>query len=284
MTINITLLAQNSVHNYVKQAYLCALSIRATNPDSKICLITNDTLDKKTKSVFDDIVEIPWEDSAKLSEWKVENRWKIYHASPYDKSIVLDTDMLVLQDISKWWEYLQNHKIFYTTNVLTYRNDPITSVYYRKAFRNHQLPNLYSGFHYFERSDEAHIFYKWLELVMNNWELFYGQYAGGKYFQKFASVDVSAAIVTKILNCEDRVTNKKINYPNFIHMKTHCQNWNTVNSERWQDKVGVYLDKNLNLKIGNYKQNGIFHYTEKDFVTDKIISIYENYLDKNNAR
>ncbi len=279
MTINFTMLAQNSTHDYVKQAYLCALSIRATNPDSKICLITNDTLNKKTKLVFDDIVSIPWEDSAKTKEWKVENRWKIYHASPYDRSIVLDTDMLVLQDIGNWWNYLQNHKIFFTTDVLTYRGVPVTSVHYRKAFRNHQLPNIYSGFHYFERSDEAHVFYKWLELVMNNWELFYGQYAGGKYFQKFASVDVSAAIVTKILNCEDRVTNKKIRYTNFVHMKTHCQDWKLVLSERWQDKVGVYLDKNLNLIIGNYKQNGIFHYTEKDFVNDKIISIYENYLE-----
>ena len=61
-------------------------------------------------------------------------------------------------------------------------------------------------------------------------------------------------------------------------MKTHCQNWTNPISERWQDIVGVYLDNNLNLKIGNYKQSGIFHYAEKDFVTDKIVSIYENYL------
>jgi len=235
MTVNFTMLAQNSTHNYVKQAYLCALSIRATNPDSKICLITNDTLDKKHSAVFDDIVSIPWEDSAQSSEWKVENRWKIYHATPYDRTIVIDTDMLVLENVEHWWNFLKNYKIFFTTNVKTYRGTPLTSIYYRKAFRNHQLPNLYSGFHYFEKSDEAHNFYKWLELVMNNWELFYGQYAGGKY-------------------------------------------WKILTSERWQDKVGVYLDNDLDLKIGNYKQNGIFHYTEKDFVTDDVIKIYERYL------
>ena len=61
-------------------------------------------------------------------------------------------------------------------------------------------------------------------------------------------------------------------------MKTRNQEWKSTFSERWQDRVGVYLDKELNLKIGNYKQNGIFHYTEKDFVTDDIIEIYESYL------
>ena len=277
MTVNFTMLAQNSTHDYVKQAYLCALSIRATNPNSKICLITNNTVDKQYSVVFDDIVNIPWEDSSQSTEWKVENRWKIYHATPYDRTIVLDTDMLVLENIEHWWNFLKNYKIFFTTNVKTYRGTPLTSVYYRKAFRNHQLPNLYSGFHYFEKSDEAHNFYKWLEFVMNNWELFYGQYAGGNYFQKFASVDVSAAIVTKILDCEEHITSKAT-YPYFTHMKTHAQDWTILTSERWQDKVGVYLDKDLDLKIGNYKQNGVFHYTEKDFVTDDVIKIYERYL------
>jgi hypothetical protein len=61
-------------------------------------------------------------------------------------------------------------------------------------------------------------------------------------------------------------------------MKARCQDWKLIQTDRWQDKVGVYLDKNLNLKIGNYKQSGIFHYTEKDFASDEIISIYEKFL------
>lgn len=279
MTINFTILAQNNKHDYVKQAYLCGLSIKATNPDSKICLVTNESVNEKVTALFDDIVDIPWEDTAQTSNWKIENRWKIYHATPYDKTIVLDSDMLVLDNLSNWWDFLQNYKVFFTTNVLTYRGAPVTSVYYRKAFRNHNLPNLYSGFNYFEKSEEAHEFYKWLELVMNNWELFYGQFAGGKHFQKFPSVDLSAAIVTKILNCENRVTSPTTTYPYFVHMKTHCQDWKYLTTDRWQDKVGVYLDTALNLKIGNFKQNGIFHYTEKDFVNDEIISIYERYLE-----
>ena len=59
---NFTFLAQNSEDNYIRQAELLALSIRQTNPDSKICLITND--DVEQKELFDDIVPIPWEDKA----------------------------------------------------------------------------------------------------------------------------------------------------------------------------------------------------------------------------
>ena len=114
MKNNFTMLAQNSNVDYVQQAYLSAMSIRATNKEAKICLITNDNVSKKYKQVFDDIVDIPWGDHAKDSEWKIENRWKIYHATPYNETIVMDTDMLVLQDISTWFNFLQNYELFFT--------------------------------------------------------------------------------------------------------------------------------------------------------------------------
>ena len=49
MKNNFTMLAQNSNVDYVQQAYLSAMSIRATNKDAKICLITNDNVSKKYK-------------------------------------------------------------------------------------------------------------------------------------------------------------------------------------------------------------------------------------------
>ena len=104
MDKNFTLLAQNSNDDYVKQACLCAMSIHATNPDSNVSLITNDVVPEKYKQLFDHIVEIPWEDHAKDEDWKISNRWKIYHATPYADTLVMDTDMLVLQDLSKWFE------------------------------------------------------------------------------------------------------------------------------------------------------------------------------------
>jgi hypothetical protein len=48
-------------------------------------------------------------------------------------------------------------------------------------------------------------------------------------------------------------------------MKAYCQGWKEVQSS-WQDQMGVYISKDGSLKIGNYTQTGILHYTEKDFV------------------
>ena len=275
--LNFTIFAQNSVDDYVQQACLAAMSIHLTNPGSNICLIANDTVPEKYKSLFEHIVPIPFGDKSKTSRWKIENRWKIYHATPYDETVVIDSDMLVLDNIQHWATILQAHDVYYTNKIQTYRGEWADNTYYRKAFKNHNLPNLYAGVHWFKRCEFSHNFYKWLELVMNNWELFYGQYAGGKYFQKFPSIDVSTAIVTKILQCENIITNDT-SFPTFTHMKLHCQGWEKINVNNWQEQIGTYLNNDCNLKIGNYTQHGIFHYTEKSFCNEQIIKTYEEKL------
>ena len=265
MTKGIVVLAQNNeTDNYVEQSALLAMSLRHHN-DVPISLITNDKVPEEYVSLFDKIIPIPFGDSAEDSEWKVENRWKIYHASPYDETIVMDTDMLVLQNIDVWWDFLSNYEVFYTSNVLTYRGETANTSYYRKTFIDNDLPNLFCGLHYFKKSDFAQQFYTWLELVVNNWETFYEQQLLASSRPKHVSMDVCTAIVTKILDCESVITNKVAKFPSFTHMKPYCQGWNTIQTS-WQDQIGVYISKDGSTKLGNYAQTGILHYTEKDFV------------------
>jgi len=275
MSKGFVLIAQNSEYNYVEQACALAMSIRATN-DAKVCLLTNDKVPSRYVDLFDVIKEIPWEDDSKDMDWKVANRWKLYHASPYDETIVMDTDMLVLQNLDSWWKFLSNYEVFYTSKVYTYRGDEVNDTYYRKTYIANNLPNVYAGFHYFKKCDFAKEFYTMLELVMNNWQLFYGKYASKEY-QNWLSVDTSTAIVTKILDCEDRITNKKVSFPSFTHMKPRIQGWYNP-SETWRSRVGAYLTDDLQLKIGNHQQQGIFHYTEKEFLDQSKIQKYERYL------
>jgi len=275
---NFTLFAQNTDVDYVQQACLCAMSIHATNKDAKVALITNDNVPNKYKDLFEHIVEIPWGDHAQEEEWKISNRWKIYHASPFkDGTAVLDTDMLILQDLTYWFKKLENYDLFYTSDVVDYRGNKITSDYYRKAFTKFNLPNLYSGFHYFKESDLSHEFYTWLEMITNNWYKFYKTHAGGKTYQKKCSMDLSAAIAANIMNCEEKITDKS-NIITFAHMKAPLFNWTDFKTESWQNRLSTYLTNNLELYVGNYVQNGIFHYTEDNFCNDTIIKKYENYL------
>ena len=124
MSNGICLIAQNnSDTNYIRQAYALALSVLSNSPDTNISLITDD---KVPYDVFDKVIPIPWGDMS-YNNWKIENRWKVYHATPYTNTIVFDVDMLVLDPIDFIWPNV--HELAFTNTVTTYRNELITDKY-----------------------------------------------------------------------------------------------------------------------------------------------------------
>jgi len=258
--------------DYVKQAVLLALSLSKNSPNEKISIITNDIVPADYEILFDKIIPIPFGDDAETTIWKVENRWKIYHCSPYDETIVMDTDMMVFNDLTSTWNMLSDSDLFFTSEVRTFNNNVIENDFYRKTFTENYLPNTYVGVHYFKQSDLAKNFYNLLEIICKNWKEFWKEFLPNQT-PGHLSIDVAAAIAIKILNIEEEVTNKKNNILTFTHLKPMIQGWNNP-PDRWQDKLGVYLDDNCNLKLGNFVQNGILHYTEKDFV-EKVFNKYK---------
>jgi len=264
-----------SGEEYVKQAYLCALSIIASGNRYPISIVTDTELVEKYKKVFDNVIETPWNTPTK-SRFHTENRWKLYHATPYEETIVLDSDVLIQQDLESFWTLMKNYDLYYPTRVFTYRKDLVTSNYYRKAFVANSLPNVYNTLHFFRKCDKSKEYYAWLETISNNWELFYGKFCK-EYYPKQPSMDITCAIAAKIMDIDTEITNVKMDLPMIVHMKPAIQRWENAIS-KWQDRVGVYVNKKLNLKVGNHLQDTVFHYTENDFVTDDIIRKYESCL------
>ena len=178
--------------------------------------------------------------------------------------------------MNNFWHTLNNYNLYFISNAYTYRHKLITNNYYRKAFVANNLPNLYSAVHYFKKGDYSHEFYKWVELVSNNWEFFYGQFCK-EYYPKAPSMDVTYAIVSKILDIDTEILNIKSKYPLFVHMKNRIQEWK-IPADTWQTKVGAYLTDNGSLTVGNTMQQGIFHYTENNFARQELLDRYSNML------
>lgn len=271
MSKGFVVLAQNTSNvDYVKQAYALALSIKFSQKTVKsISIITNDVVPDEYKDVFDTIIPIPWVDDAQDKEWKVENRWKIYHVTPYEETIVLDTDMLMLEDISLWWEYCKHYDLKFCSQIKNYKLDRVIDTYHRKAFIANKLTNPYFALHYFKKSELAHNFYKVLEFVSNNWEWCYTKFAPVEY-QNWLSMDLASAIVIEIMGLHDTVIDKCSPFE-FIHMKTPIQGWKQT-PVSWQDAVSYIFNSRGELIVGNIKQSKLFHYVEKNFITNNLLS------------
>lgn len=257
MTRGYLVMAQGEV--YARQAEHLARSIRITQTGVKnISVITDQKIDS---SLFDQVIDLTGEDYALGSTWKIENRVYFYDLTPYNETVILDADMLFLTDVGHWWEYLSNFDLLFTDKVLTYRKEWIKDSPYRKTFVSNKLPNLYSAYTYFKKSDLAEQFFKLVKNIVLNWDTWTKEFAPENR-QKFPSIDLAMAIAVKLMGIENTTTSK-LDYPTFVHMKGGCQGW-VKPVDDWTDALGAY--KTLQgVKIGPYLQTGILHYVRKDF-------------------
>ena len=260
--------AQNSADcDYIRQAYYLAKSIANSQSTVKhVSLMTNDVVPEQYVSAFDKIIKIPFEDHALNSDWKVQNRWKAYHATPYEQTILLDADMLILSDLNYVWKKLQDKNLYFTSQVKNFRGDILTDRVYRKTFIENELPNLYSGFCYFKKSNESLEFWKLVEFITYNWEKFYGDFAP-KNYQKFYSLDVTISIAVKILGIDDCFDNTQL--CSFTHMKSLIQGWNSVHPN-WTKVAQVEIVNADAIYINQFRQFGVLHYVEDSFLEDYI--------------
>lgn len=265
-------LAQNSNVDYVTQAYALALTIKQHNTQhNQTCIITNNTVPSEYVHAFDHVIDIPWTDSAKDSIWKIENRWKIIHATPFKENLVYDTDMLLMSSNDHWWDLLTSKDVALTSSVMDYKGREVTNDFYRKTFTDHALPNVYMGIHYFKKNKRAHEFYKWLQVITEHYKEFY-EYFLPNAKQKFCSMDLNAALAVKFMDAQEEFTTVT---PTFTHMKPAIQGWDN-NPGKWRDVVAAYFNTSGQLTVGNFLQTGVFHYTEDEFLTSDVLSTLRN--------
>lgn len=274
----------NGTVDYLEQAYALALNLKLTQSsvsNLSVCVDekTKEKIRSKHKAVFDHIIDIPWNDDAQGQSWKINNKWKYYYMTPYDETVILDTDMIFPTDVSYWWDLLSERDVWATTNVRTYRGDIVSSDYYRKYFVKNDLPNVYTAFFYFKKSDIASELFAMIEIIFQHWQrMFYKYMPHGK--PAWLSGDVAYALAMQLLGIEHECTKPlTTSFPTFVHMKSHVQDIpQTLVNDKWTESLPTYYDTYSNFKVGNFQQLLPFHYVEKDWMTSAMIEQMEKDL------
>jgi len=271
-------LAQNTpTDNYIRMAYALALSIKATQSTvNSVAIATCDKIPDEYKHAFDHIIDIPWFDHAEESKLKIENKWKYFHMTPFDETVVLDADMLFPADISHWWDIMCNKEIWITDSPQTFKGELITSTKYRECFVSNNLPNVYTAFMYFRKTEMTAELFGLVEIIFNNWKRFYYEYMD-ETRPKWLSGDVAYALAIKIMGIESECFGKISGMPTFVHMKSALQNIDEKYiSEDWTKSIPTYFSEKGTFKIGNYEQNIPFHYATKSWLTNEMIEVLKD--------
>lgn len=268
--------SENKKIDYLKLAYALAISIKNTQKEGydKVALvIDNSSRLKKLKSswVFDEVIE-----------WNQETFWDgrawMDQLSPWDHTVCLDVDMLFLRDYSHWIDYfLENDVDLYIPNkVFNYRNELVTSDYYRETFTKNQLPNLYSLYTFFKKnSDKNKEFFDLSRIMTKNQNYFSNNFLTNKK-PRILGTDEVFSLSAKLLGIVEEIS-YDLEFPKIVHMKPMLQGWPWP-ADDWSNHLGFYLNRVGDLKIANYKHDSVVHYVKKDIITDELINILEEIL------
>lgn len=271
-------IAQNSkTVDYLSLAYVQAMSIKLVMPDSKYAVIvdklTNSLVTDQHRKVFDYIIELPT-DYASADDWKLANEWQIFYLTPFKETIKLESDLLITRDIQHWWHALRMREVVLSTGCKDYRGTQAKSRAYRKVFDDNGLPDIYNGMMYFRYSRTAINFFKTARIIYQNWPTVQ------KLLLKNCrdpqpTTDLVYALAAKIIGPEN-CTIPTLDFFNFVHMKPLINDWPSGN---WQDMVITESPLPM-IRIGNVNQYHPVHYHEKSYMTQELLSKYEQQFFK----
>lgn len=262
------IVAANTQHvDYIKCATKLAESIKFWHPNESICLLTDSSC-HAIDNIFDHVKIFPFGDKSADSNWKLENDWQIWSASPYKHTIKLEADMLVTSSIGHWWDILKNHDVFVSCHARDFTGQITHDRTYRKVFDHNDLPDVYNAITYWRTSRLAREFFRLVRVIFENWNEY-------KKILKFAddvpTTDLVYGIAIKIMGVE-HILMPWATEISITHMKKHI---NPIQNSDWTKELVWEFDLDR-LRINTITQTGIFHYHIKSWV-DKIEKFTRNH-------
>lgn len=239
--------------DYVKCAKILEKSIKKSISDAKVTIITTDML--------------PYGDQAPNSNWKLQNDWQVYEASPYEYTIKLEADMLLTRSIDHWWEILKNRDVVVSTTIRNFKQEISKSRAYRKLIDDNNLPDCYNGITYFKKSLLAENFFRIVRDIFENWDDYKKILKCNK--DEMATTDWAYALACHILGVE-KTTLPRFTEMSMVHMKMMI---NDLSVEDWTE-VLIYEFVSNGLRINTFPQIYPFHYHIKKFANIIDSNIY----------
>lgn len=269
--------------DYLRMAYCLALSLRLTQ--TRVHRLTvmvepGQTVPAGYRDVFDQVVELPFEDHSCQDGWRVENYSRLYNVSPYDESVTLDADMLFFADVSSWWDVMASKDMVGGT-ALNYLGQPIERNPLRSNFYEIGLPDLHNGFLYFKKGPTARRVFGLITDFTGDWPTVTQRHFGRT--DVHYSSDCALLLALREAGLERACANNDTGgIPRFIHMKACVQPWPGVRetAREWRDYVDYHFSPELQLTVGGVPITEPFHYHVRDFVTDDLLRAYQARLEQ----
>ncbi len=265
----------------IYHSYALASSIKHSDPDSLTCLVVDkgksDLVPKDYLLVFDYIVELPFGNSAHVDGFHGMNIWQMFHCSPFDETIYVDSDTLLHNiDIDLLWDIMSSKGDFAVPqNALSYRNYSIDNTYRFEFESLYDLPKFFNNMIYWKNDTQLALeWFKMADPIMQNWRSAYNRFFTDKKPGTFDK-NILCNLVTHCLDIKDEIG---VLVGNHFDLHADCQGvWTEDLPKEWTEMLNYWISSNGKIQIENHIiTSGIIHYCDENFLTDEVINVYRS--------
>lgn len=249
MTKGFVIMAQGD--DYVKCANALENSIKKVMPNTGVTIVTTDML--------------PYGDQAPDTNWKLQNDWQVYEASPYDETIKLEADMIIPRNIEHWFDVMSIQNIVVCSKIRNFKQELSDCKVYRRFIDDNNLPDVYNAITYFKKSDTAKQFFDIVRNVFENWDEYKAIFKCNP--EEKCTTDWAYSIACHVIGV-DKTTLPSFTELSMIHMKQWV---NGLPTDNWTDTL-VYEILPNQVRVNTYPQQYPFHYHIKNF-SDKLLKV-----------
>lgn len=252
--------------DYIACARVLAKSLRYFHPDARICIISDREIDDP---IFDYSRVLVNPQGGFLDDWQV------FRLSPFRESIKLEADMIVTSPIDHWWDMFSHREVCIATGARDFYGNRSTARDYRKVFDLNGLPDVYNAITYWRVSVTAQEFFKNVNNILNNWDIFKQTLTGAS--NEPPTTDLAYAIAITMFDVEQFTLPSS--YPSLIHMKSKILG---IAADDWRKQLTWELLDDGSFRINTVVQNYPVHYHQKDFAQE-LEPIYDKLLGCTNS-
>tara|TARA_B100000965_G_scaffold243736_1_gene204543 strand:- start:23901 stop:24746 length:846 start_codon:yes stop_codon:yes gene_type:complete len=240
-----------------------------------VCIDKVDNWPTEFEDCVDYVVEYPFGDTSHNMPQNVQlNQWQFYHVTPFHETIVIESDTLVLNDVSYIEDILEHNDLLFPTEITDFRNVPYVPPHV-VFFKESRLEKVHAGIWTFKQGTEAMQYFKMLDVVSQHWRDAFKEYFKPEHVPDTPILDVLHSISATMIGEHENITVHDPLLLRYTHMLSSPD-------DKWNDHMNVWYTDNF--KIDNYRQNGIIKYSEPDVLSERILDgIRKNYRNSNRS-
>ena len=247
---------------YNRMAYALALSVKI-HQNANVSLIS-DTLNQP--DIYDEVIKI--NPSVFGGRFMAHDRSFIYDLSPYDETVHIESDCLVLNNLDSWWNQLKSFDLKFCKKIVHFDGNTFDHKHHpthRSAFKINCLPHdLRCAVFWFRKTQDNANFFNMIRSCSIDPKFI------KKHMPHFSespdSFDACVAMASEEFQNYSDITDNQ-NVMSFCHAKYEL----VGNGETFF---------NGDLYVNGYRQHNIFHYVYKAWMDETKIKILEDIYER----